>query len=120
MNIRYGTEATCPNCQSAKNFYRSKTGPEYICRHCSHQVNPLYGTPFYNSHIPLQKWFYAIYLFTTPHHGDAVRELQGQLGVSYKTAEMMSHCIREYMRKLGSDKDNGNVKCLDKNETCIT
>ena len=47
------------------------------------------GTPFYNSHTPLHKWFYAMYLFTTSRHGVPAKELQRQLSVNYKTAWRM-------------------------------
>ena len=49
------------------------------------------------SRTPLQKWFYAIYLFSTSRHGVAAKELQRQLGVTYKTAWRMAHEIRKHM-----------------------
>ena len=49
------------------------------------------GTPFEMSRTPLQKWFDATYLFTTTWHGVSAKELQRQLGVTYKTAWRMSH-----------------------------
>ncbi len=50
-------------------------------------------------------WFYAIYLFVTTRHGVSGKELQRQLGVTYKTAWRIGHKIREQM-------DKGNVKLL--------
>jgi transposase-like protein len=61
------------------------------------------GTPFYNSHTPLQKWFYAIYLFTTTRHGVPAKELQRQLSVNYKTAWRMGHKIRDYLCLVDGD-----------------
>jgi len=58
---------------------------------------------FHRSHVPLQKWFYAMYLFTTTRHGVPAKELQRQLGVSYPTAFRMSHKIREYMGNLDGE-----------------
>ena len=49
------------------------------------------GTPFERSRTPLQKWFYAMYLFTTSRHGVPAKELQRQLGVTYKCAWRMSN-----------------------------
>jgi len=45
----------------------------------------------------LQSWFYAIYLFTTTRHGVSAKELQRQLGVTYKCAWRMGREIREHM-----------------------
>ena len=53
--------------------------------------------PFAKSRTPLQKWFYAMYMFTTTRHGVAAKELQRQLGVTYKTAWRMGHELRKYM-----------------------
>jgi hypothetical protein len=61
------------------------------------------GTPFERSHTPLQKWFYAMYLFTTSRHGVPAKELQRQLSVTYKTAWRMGHEIRKHMAKVDGD-----------------
>ena len=55
------------------------------------------GTIFHRSHTSLQKWFYAVYMFTTSRHGVAAKELQRQLSVSYPTAWRMAHIIRQHM-----------------------
>ena len=55
------------------------------------------------SRTPLQKWFYALYLFTTTRHGVSAKELQRQLGVTYKCAWRMGHQIRKYMAKVDGD-----------------
>jgi len=62
------------------------------------------GTIFTDSHTPLVKWFYAVYLFTTTRHGVPAKELQRQLGVSYPTAWRMAHKIREHMGKTDGDR----------------
>ncbi len=59
---------------------------------CGHHIHPMVGTHLcQDSHMPLTKWFYAIYLFTTTRHGVPAKELQRQLGVSYPTAFRMAH-----------------------------
>ncbi len=40
-------------------------------------------------------WFYAMYLFCTTRHGVSGKELQRQLGVTYKTAWRIGQQIRE-------------------------
>ena len=56
------------------------------------------GAELAKSRTPLQKWFYAMYLFTTTRHGVAAKELQRQLGVTYKTAWRMGHELRDKSR----------------------
>ncbi len=97
MNIRFGTHLECPKCGRHGKFSRIKKVPAYSCAWCGHHIHPMVGTPFENSHTPLQKWFYAMYLFTTSRHGVPARELQRQLSVTLKTAWRIGHEIRKYM-----------------------
>ena len=64
MKVRYGNEFDCPSCERPAKFYRVKKRKAYECEWCGHQVYPMAGTPFERSRTPLQKWFYALYLFT--------------------------------------------------------
>ncbi len=97
MKVRYGSEFDCPSCERQAKFYRIKKRKAYECEWCGYQVYPMAGTPFERSRTPLQKWFYALYLFTMTRHGVSARELQRQLSVTLKTAWRMGHQIREYM-----------------------
>lgn len=111
MTVRYGKEFTCPKCEKASKFHRVTKRPVYGCQYCGHQISPMAGTPFARSSTPLQKWFYALYLFTTTRHGVPAKELQRQLSVTYKTAWRMGHEIRKYMGKVDGDDDlSGHVE----------
>ena len=103
MDVRYGAEVTCPKCAKDGKFHRVKARQVYECAWCGHQISPMAGTPFERSRTPLQKWFYAIYLFTTTRHGVAAKELQRQLGVTYKTAWRMGHQIRKHMARVDGE-----------------
>ena len=61
-------------------------------------------TPFLRTRTSLQKWFYAMFLFTTTRNGVAAKELQRQLGVTYKTAWRMAKEIRIYMAIVDGDE----------------
>ena len=50
---------------------------------------------------------YAMYLFTTSRHGVPAKELQRQLGVTYKTAWRMGHELRKYMASVDGDPPLG-------------
>ena len=97
MLARFGREIECPKCWKKGRFARIAKIPAYSCPWCGHHIHPMVGTPFENSSTPLQKWFYAMYLFTTSRHGVPAKELQRQLGVTYKTAWRMAHLIRMYI-----------------------
>ena len=103
METRFGKKSTCQKCGKDSKFHRVKGRPVYSCQWCAHQISPMAGTPFERSTTPLQKWFYAIYLFTTSRHGVPAKELQRQLSVTYKTAWRMGHEIRKYMGNVDGD-----------------
>ena len=100
MIERYGgTELDCPKCGEHGKFYRMTRERAYECQHCRYQLHPTAGTFMHRTHLPLHKWFYAMFLFSTSRHGVAAKELERQLDVSYPTAWRMAHKIREHMAK---------------------
>ncbi|HSY06296.1 MAG TPA: IS1595 family transposase [Steroidobacteraceae bacterium] len=113
MDLRYGRVREClnPKCAKPTEYYRLTKRPAYTCKLCGWHIYPCAGTPFENTRTPLQYWFYAIYLFTTTRHGVPAKELQRQLGVTYKTAWRMADKIREYIGKVDGDGDlSGHVE----------
>ena len=117
MAVRYGESLDCPKCGKHGKFSRVKKIPAFQCAWCGNHIHPMAGTPFEASHTPLQKWFYAMYLFTTSRHGVPAKELQRQLGVTYKTAWRMGHEIRKYMGQV--DGDSGLSGHVEVDETYI-
>lgn len=113
MMTRFGSPLGCPKCGSVGQFAKLKKHPAYACPTCGHHVHPMAGTPFENTHTPLGKWFYAMYLFTTSRHGVPAKELQRQLGVTYKTAWRMGHELRKYMAKVDGDPPLGGHVEID-------
>lgn len=103
MRVRFGELQTCPKCGKHGRFARLAKVPAYSCPWCGHHIHPMVGTPFAKSSTPLQKWFYAMYLFTTTRNGVAAKELQRQLGVTYKTAWRIGHELRKYMGFVDGD-----------------
>ena len=117
MKVRYGESLYCPGCGCHGKFHRLHKRPVYSCQWCGHQISPMEGTPFERTHTPLTKWFYALYLFTTSRHGVPAKELQRQLGVTYKTAWRMGHQIRKHMAE--TDGDSGLSGHVEVDETYI-
>ena len=115
--VRFGDDVECPKCGKVGKFYRLSKAPAYSCPRCGHHIHPMVGTPFAKSHTPLQKWFYAMYLFTTTRHGVAAKELQRQLGVTYKCAWRMGHQIRKYMAEVDGETPLGGA--VEADETYV-
>ena len=110
FELRFGAEFACPKCGEIGKFRKLAKQPAYTCN-CGHHVHPMVGTIFQDTHTPLTKWFYGVYLFTTSRHGVPAKELQRQLGVSYPTAFRMAHLIRQHMAKVdGDDPLGGHVE----------
>lgn len=102
FQARCGADHTCTRCGESGKWKKLTKQPAYTCQ-CGNHVHPMVGTPFHKSHTPLQKWFYAMYLFTTTRHGVPAKELQRQLSVNYKTAWRMGHEIRKYLAAVDGD-----------------
>jgi transposase-like protein len=96
MSVRYGLRHTCRKCGVVDaTFHKLASRKAYACAHCGDHVYPCAGTVFQDSRTPLTVWFYAIYLFVTTRHGVSGKELQRQLGVTYKCAYRIGMKIRE-------------------------
>ena len=99
FNVRFGERHMCRACGVESTFHRMTERRAWACAACGDHLYPTAGTVFQDTRTPLQVWFYAIYLFVTTRHGVSGKELQRQLGVTYKTAWRMGHMIREQMGK---------------------
>lgn len=111
FDCRFGQGHVCPKCDKASKWHKIKAERAYSCQYCGHHLHPTVGTPFAKSRTPLQLWFFAIYLFTTTRNGVSAKELQRQLGVTYKCAWRMGHEIRKHMASVDGDEPlSGHVE----------
>jgi transposase len=109
MRVRYGKRFNCQSCHRAANCYRVTERRCYSCEHCGYQVYPTAGTPFEQTRTPLTDWFFVMFLFSASRNGVAAKEVQRQLGVTYKTAWRMCHHIRMHMGKVDGDRPLGGA-----------
>jgi transposase len=103
MMVRFGLEHTCRKCQRDSKFSRVSSQRAFACQWCGDHVYPCVNTPFEDSRTKLHLWFYALYLLSTSRHGVPAKELERQLGVTYKCAWRMGHQIRKYMAKVDGE-----------------
>lgn len=100
MEINYGgTHIVCPDCGCETTFHAMNTRKAYACQECGYHIYPCAGTIFHKSRTNLTKWFFAMYLMTSTRHGVAAKEVERQLGVTYKCAWRMCHQLRKLMAK---------------------
>jgi transposase-like protein len=91
---RYGNLHVCPSCEKETKFHRVSNRKCFACQYCGHQLHPLADTIFHKSSTSLKDWFFAIYLFSISKNGVAAKELERELGVTYKCAWRMAKQIR--------------------------
>jgi transposase-like protein len=103
LRTRYGERFHCPKCEKEARYYRIKGRRAYECEHCANFVYPTAGTPFDRTRTSLKDWFFVMFLFCASRNGVAAKEVQRQLGVTYKTAWRMCHLIRLYMGYVDGD-----------------
>ncbi len=120
MRVRYGDRHDCEKCGRDAHFYRVAKRRSYACEYCGHQVYPTAGTPFDRTRTPLRDWFFVMFLFVTSRNGVAAKEVERQLGVTYKTAWRMCHEIRKYMAAVDGDAPlGGPFRTVEIDETFI-
>lgn len=85
---------TCPVCGLGERITTRKGG-YYRCNQCKEDFTVRTGTIFERSHVPLNKWVYAMYLLVTARKGISSLQLAKEIGVTQKTAWFILHRLRE-------------------------
>ena len=102
-NTRYNlgdTTAHCDRCGEVRVFRRytaKQQRQDWTCTACGLHVHPTAGTIFHKSSTSLHLWFYAMYLMTSTRCGISAKQLERELGVTYKTAWRMFTLIRNQL-----------------------
>lgn len=95
--VHFQTQQNCPHCGCYDKFWFLKSVKRYKCSVCKKQFSVLKGTIFEASHIPLRKWFMAIFMLQTGKKGLSSYQLSRQISVTQSTAWFMLHRIRKAM-----------------------
>lgn len=107
LKFPHGTQ--CPECAKRDCLYPVEGRRAYSCSWCGHQTYPTAGTIFHKSPTSLRSWFFAIFLMAQSRNGVAAKEIERQVGVTYKCAWRMAHQIRKLMAD-GGDPLRGIVE----------
>jgi len=92
-----GHHAECPKCGRERKFHRTTTRASYTCDTCGLHIHPQKGTIFERSSTSLHLWFYAMYLMASTRCGISAKQMERELGVTYKQAHKMMKRIRTLM-----------------------
>jgi transposase-like protein len=98
-----GEHAPCPSakCGGAEQTFRKYDGKQqrqaWTCVACGQYLYPTAGTIFHKSSTSLHLWFYAMYIMASTRCGVSAKQLERELGVTYKTAWRMFNKIRNQL-----------------------
>jgi len=115
-----GVHADCPKCETNRPFKRYQTAQRrqsWTCTACGYHIHPTAGTVFHKSSTSLHLWFYAMYLMTSTRCGISAKQIERELGVTYKTAWRMANLIRHEL--MNEDGDAPLEGIVEADETYI-
>ena len=94
---RWPNGVVCPLCSNGDSITARKGKREgyYHCGQCKREFTVRTGSIFERSHIPLNKWLYAIYLLMTARKGISSLQLGKEVGITQKSAWFLLQRLRE-------------------------
>jgi transposase len=119
-NRRWPDGIFCEKCQAVTAHYLVASRKSYSCQNCGNHVHPTANTIFHKSSTPLTLWFYAIYLMAQTRGGISAKQVERELGVTYKTAwrmfKLIRSCLDENKDVFGGSDECGNPKHVEMDE----
>ncbi len=101
LSRRHPDGILCAACGRVTPHYRVKSRPSFSCQFCGHHVHPTAGTIFHKSSTSLVLWFEAVFLMSSTRCGISAKQLEREIGVTYKTAWRMFRRIRTMLEDDG-------------------
>lgn len=92
--LRWGKTITCPNCEKNKVRIVDSQKKRYVCQSCNEQFSVFTDTIFEGTLLELPKWFQIIGLILNAKSGMSAKEIERNIGVTYKTAYYVAMRIR--------------------------
>lgn len=109
--LRWQNGVSCPKCGGNKISSILKRD-QHNCDSdsCGYQFSVTAGTVFHDTHLPLTKWFLAVYLLCQSRKGMSANQLSRMLRIHYRTAWYLCHRIRHAMAEINPEKLDGTVE----------
>ena len=120
----------CPGCGERRAAVLKSRPRLYECLDCGRQTSITVGIAMHRSKLPLTAWFWAAHLMATHSNGMSARQLEDQLGVTYKTAWLLTQKLRRHLwlirianhgggRRSRSDGDSlPRRRCVSRSRQC--
>src|SRR5271163_1070944 len=87
----------CPVCGNGRAASLKSRAYTYECSECGRQTSITAGTALHRTKLPLTVWFWAAHLMATHSNGMSARQLEDQLGLTYRTAWLLAQKLRRSM-----------------------
>ena len=107
-HVRWPNGFVCPVCGHRHCYALNRPG-RYQCAKCRHQTSLTANTVMHRTHLPLTKWFWAIYLVACDKRGISALALAGKISVSYETAWYLLCRIRKAMEARDAQYTLGGI-----------
>jgi transposase-like protein len=107
--LRWPDGIECPRC-SGKIISRIKDRHQFDCDSCRYQFSVTAGTIFHDTHLPLWKWFAAVYLIVESKKSISAKQMERMLGTTYRTAWHLSHRIRSAFKEVDAQLLKGIIE----------
>jgi len=94
-------EPVCPHCGSLDAYEARRPNGSLLfrCKGCAKDFSITSGTLFASHKLPLRMYLAAIAIFSNEVKGKSMLALSRDLGLSYKSAFVLAHKLRESMAK---------------------
>lgn len=107
---KYKDTKLCSKCKKPFKYYKLRNLKLYSCQYCGWNIAPTANTIFHKSDTPLVDWFYVIYLFSVSKNGLSAKEIERQLGVTYKCAWRIANRVRMLFDATGGSNLKNTVE----------
>lgn len=119
-NQRWPDGIHCPKCDRVTKHHARSGRKAMLCqtRGCGREVYPTARTIFHKSATPLSLWFHTTFLMASTRCGISAKQVERELGVTYKTAWRMCHLIRKQLDE-GTHPLGGGSGHVEVDETYV-
>src|SRR5271163_1066244 len=100
----------CPSCGGNRAAALKSRAYTFECYGCGRQTSITAGTAMHRTRLPLTAWFWAAHLMATHSNGMSARQLEDQLGLTYRTAWLLAQKLRRLMVDPDRDPLEGVVE----------
>jgi transposase-like protein len=107
--LKWPEKVWCPRCSSDK-ISKIYGRDQFDCDNCRYQFSVTAGCIFDGTHLPIWKWFLAVYLILESKKAVSANQLKRSLAISYKTAWYLCHRIRRAVLEATQSKLRGVVE----------